>query len=422
MQIKVEHFMLKPGNPFVVWFAEAKIVNDGEEASGGEVKRLYLVAALLTITCLAGLAPAESSAQNQTTDQNQPQESLADMARKQRAREGEVKPPVGGKVLTNDDLRVAAGQADTKNALSISLPGKAWVVEVHAQGFRLEADQSAPGGKRRIMASDVARGLVLSVQLEQVDHQPNLDECRQSQRDRVKAFTGKLDLQDVKYWDDGKTAFVEYLLPEYQGRPVKHRSLFACFSHEDVFVDVHISKTPFEPKDEIMLSAVMGTIYVTDRKAENSSGSAANSMELFREGSRLYEQRKFREAIPPYQRALDLEKKERRLQRHFWRVLVDNLGMAYGITGDLKRAKETFEYGVSQEKTYPMFYYNLACTYAEMNNIESTMSNLKTAFGYKENAIKGETMPDPRSDDSFQRFMNNEEFRKLVDSLAAPPR
>jgi len=202
--------------------------------------------------------------------------------------------------------------------------------------------------------------------------------------------------------------------------PVKQRSLFACFSHEGVFIDVHVSKTLFEPKDELLLSAIIGSVYVTDRKVEITSGSAPNSMELFREGSRLYVQRKFQGAILPYQEALDLEKKERWLQQDFWRVLVDNLGVAYGITGDLKRAKETFEYGVSQDNTFPMFYYNLACTYAEMNNIESTMSNLKTAFGYKENVIKGETMPDPRSDDPFQRFMNNEEFRKMVDSLVAP--
>ena len=64
------------------------------------------------------------------------------------------------------------------------------------------------------------------------------------------------------------------------------------------------------------------------------------------------------------------------------------------------------------------FYYNLACIYAEMNDMESTMSYLKMAFKYKENVIPGESMPDPRSDDSFQRFMNNEKFRRLVESLS----
>ncbi len=99
-------------------------------------------------------------------------------------------------------------------------------------------------------------------------------------------------------------------------------------------------------------------------------------------------------------------------------MLVDNLGMAYGITGDLNKAKETFDYGVSQDRSYPMFYYNLACTYAEMDNLDDAMANLKTAFENKQNAIPGEGMPDPRQDDSFQRFLKNKKFRDLVDSLA----
>jgi hypothetical protein len=56
-------------------------------------------------------------------------------------------------------------------------------------------------------------------------------------------------------------------------------------------------------------------------------------------------------------------------------VLVDNLGMAYGITGDLKKASEIFEYGLSKDDTYPMFYYNLACTYAEMNDLDNTIKH-----------------------------------------------
>ncbi len=84
----------------------------------------------------------------------------------------------------------------------------------------------------------------------------------------------------------------------------------------------------------------------------------------------------------------------------------------------LPRAKATFEYGLSQDSTYPSFHYNMACAYAEMNDMNKAMAYLRTAFQYKENVIPGEKMPDPRKDPSFQRFMSNEEFRKLVDSLA----
>jgi hypothetical protein len=69
--------------------------------------------------------------------------------------------------------------------------------------------------------------------------------------------------------------------------------------------------------------------------------------------------------------------------------------MAYGVTGDLKPAKETFEYGLSEDPQYPMFYCNMACTCAEMNDLQNTMAYLKKAFEYKANVIRGEGMPDP---------------------------
>ena len=94
--------------------------------------------------------------------------------------------------------------------------------------------------------------------------------------------------------------------------------------------------------------------------------------------------------------------------------------MAYGITNDLNRAEETFNYGVSKDPNYPMFYYNLACVYAERNDMTKTMDYLRKAFALKANAIPGEGMPDPRQDDSFQRFMSNDTFRKFADSLVAP--
>src|SRR5580658_10524064 len=55
------------------------------------------------------------------------------------------------------------------------------------------------------------------------------------------------------------------------------------------------------------------------------------------------------------------KKKNPQLDHTTWRVLVDNLGMAYGITGDLSHAEDTFNYGRSKDPAYPMFYYNLAC-------------------------------------------------------------
>ena len=126
----------------------------------------------------------------------------------------------------------------------------------------------------------------------------------------------------------------------------------------------------------------------------------------------------YAKAIEPYSRALALEKRHRVLGRNAWFVLVDNLGMAYGITGDLPRAKATFEYGLSLQPKYPMFYYNLACTYAGMGDQARTISYLRLAFANRANMIRGEDMPDPRTDDSFQGFMKDSTF---VDAVAHLP-
>src|SRR3982751_7076698 len=97
------------------------------------------------------------------------------------------------------------------------------------------------------------------------------------------------------------------------------------------------------------------------------------SMDYLAEGSRYYMNRDYKKAIPPYQKALDLEKGGRKLEKKFWIVLVDNLGMAYGITGDIKSSFAVFEYGIANEPTYPLFYYNTACGYGELGDEENAI-------------------------------------------------
>ena len=144
---------------------------------------------------------------------------------------------------------------------------------------------------------------------------------------------------------------------------------------------------------------------------------ASQVMELMQEGSAHYLRRDFKKAIGPYQKALDLEKQKRTLEQTLWRVLVDNLGMSYGISGNLKVAKETFEYGISEDPDYPMFYYNMACTYGELDNLEKAIEYLRLAFARKDNMIAGEKFPDPAKDSSFARFADNEKFITAVKEM-----
>jgi tetratricopeptide (TPR) repeat protein len=169
---------------------------------------------------------------------------------------------------------------------------------------------------------------------------------------------------------------------------------------------------------------VIGTLFLIMAPAVGQDRLGLNSADpetskLFEKASRFFLDRDYKKAAPLYQAALDREKERRTISETMWRVLVDNLVMSYGVPGDLKKAKETIDYGLSKDPKYPMFHYLMACTYAEMEDVDNTIKYLRQAFQYKENMIKGETFPDAWTDDSFQRFMKNDKFVNALKEMSA---
>jgi tetratricopeptide (TPR) repeat protein len=320
---------------------------------------------------------------------------------------------------------VALAQAP-KQTVRVVYPGKFWAVEIASPGLIVETEERKPDGREYLFAKDPATGLLISVTLEQTKGGADPASCPAYLQKRMDSLA-QLEPQDIKTSEIQQLPTVEYLLPRVGGVPLRQKNMFACTAKDDVFIDIHLSKVQFHDSDESLFTDMLGRIRIDEkanvvespalRAATPPPAAGQSTMQLFSEGSRYYIRQDFQGAIGPYQAALDLEKKHRTLSQNYWRVLVDNLGMAYGISGDLDRAEDTFDYGVSQDPGYPMFYYNLGCTYAERNDMDRAMEYLKKAFSLKANSIPGEGMPDPRRDESFQRFMSNPQFRQFLDTL-----
>jgi len=134
-------------------------------------------------------------------------------------------------------------------------------------------------------------------------------------------------------------------------------------------------------------------------------------------GHALFRQEKYSEAIIPYEKARELDGTEKKLSPDQRRVLIDQLAMAYGISGDLEKSRILLEDAIHVDPNYPLNYYNLACVFAEQDNKKSVLSNLALAFQHKDNVLKGEKMPDPRTDSSFQKYARDDEFTKLMKEL-----
>ncbi len=134
-------------------------------------------------------------------------------------------------------------------------------------------------------------------------------------------------------------------------------------------------------------------------------------------GQTFFKEEKYAEAVGPYEKAHALEKGGTQLSSDQHRILVDQLVMAYGISGQLKKAHSLLDEAITQDQEYPLNYYNLACVFAEESNKEKMLANLALAFQRKDHALKGEQMPDPRSDSSFQKYIRDDEFLKLMKTL-----
>lgn len=134
-------------------------------------------------------------------------------------------------------------------------------------------------------------------------------------------------------------------------------------------------------------------------------------------GQSLFRQGKYRLAIAPYEKARDLEAAGIKLSRDQHRILVDQLVMSYGISGDLKRSRALLENAIQSDPEYPLNYYNLACVNAEQGNKRELIKDLDLAFEHKEHVLNGEELPDPRNDSSFEKYIHDPAFVSLMKKI-----
>ena len=276
------------------------------------------------------------------------------------------------------------------------------------------------------MANNGNTGVEVSVTLEEIDPARTHMSCKEIMKSRMAdtpenmalyATTG-IEPKNIKTWENADKTYMDYLVPRLKApgqKPVdiNQENRFLCFQHEDVFVDLHLSKANFQPGEEKLFDPIFDSVQI-------SNGLTRTSMDYFIAGSTFYEQGEFKRAIPLYTQSLALEQQDAKLDGKFWYVLVDNLGMAYGVTGDIESARKTFEYGIQKDPDYPMFYYEMADCFGEKGDLQDTMAYLQKAWDRRDNLLPGEKFPDPGRDDSFKKFFKNPDFKKLAETLNTP--
>jgi hypothetical protein len=320
---------------------------------------------------------------------------------------------------------VVFGQQPNLSRAQISIPGVKGVLQLDVGPTTWEAQVRPDGKETQMRVMDRPDHVLITALLQKVTFPASAEKCRDEwwpgtekmMRDR------RVSLSGLKKTSTGGMATVEYVIPELQGKKLQMKEIHVYLGSRDLCAEIHISKVMFRPEEQKLFEEVLSTVRLSaDQSATESSAPDAGRKkeEYLAHASRLFQERNYAGAAEVYQKALDLEKKDRTLSKSFFRVLVDNLGMSYGISGDLSKAKETFEYGITQDPEYPLFYYNMACTYGEMGRMDQALGQLRLAYKYKDNMIPGEQFPDPIKDDSFRKFVKDKKFVEAVKEMQEP--
>ncbi len=179
----------------------------------------------------------------------------------------------------------------------------------------------------------------------------------------------------------------------------------------DVCGDLEIySKSPIKP-DEGAVKAIRST-YQLDAQYE------PNFNDVFVYAQVLYNQHQYKAAAPMFELALaKLPTAGDSNNKTVQRILTDQAGMSYGMSGDLKKARTLFESVIAADPEYPIYYYNLACADAEEKKLADAKIHLQEAFARKAYMIPGEPMPVPTADNSFQPYQSDKEFWTFLEHI-----
>jgi hypothetical protein len=131
----------------------------------------------------------------------------------------------------------------------------------------------------------------------------------------------------------------------------------------------------------------------------------------------LYGQQMFKAAAPLFEQALSLLKNDEKDAATMRRVVTDQAGMAYGISGDTAKSRSIYLAAIAKDPDYPNYYYSLACADAQDKHFADAKTHLQQAFARKANVLPGETLPDPSKDDSFLPYKDNQEFWAFIQTL-----
>lgn len=144
---------------------------------------------------------------------------------------------------------------------TLTFPGKTWHLALDLPGYEIDPPAPVAGGQGATLGGKNPKtGMLITVFLEAAKPGRTAVQYRDDYWKRVQKEI-PAERKDILLHQRGEAALLEFRIPKMGNMEFNHKSLNAMWVRDGVWVDVHLSKTPFTPEDQALFDQVVASAH-----------------------------------------------------------------------------------------------------------------------------------------------------------------
>lgn len=297
-------------------------------------------------------------------------------------------------------------QLPAPDALHLFLPDRDWALVLDMRGFNVTHAAQSQGGRASVALEGADGFFMVTAFLEVLPDADGAAACGAAFRRR--APREPFERSSVRTSDRDGMFLHESTIARFGDQRLDQRNVNAYLDVGDTCIDVHLSKTLFEPKDQGRLDALVGAIRIERPFAPTPLHWLPFALLPGCEA-----------ALPALEAIEKLEAGAHRLDRETWRRCVATLVQCRMALDRAPEAARSLEAALREDADYAPFHYAMAAARAKSGDAPGAIEALRRAKAAP--AVAGMELPDPLSNPAFADVEADPAFRAAVATLFPGP-
>ncbi|HEY0426245.1 MAG TPA: DUF4019 domain-containing protein [Pyrinomonadaceae bacterium] len=192
----------------------------------------------------------------------------------------------------------AQAKALDAGKVSFTVAEAPWSFILDAEGFTIDQQKIKPDGKNAyFLLNNEKTGVTFSLFIEPAVNCKTSEACR----DMVyqKGNPAWENSQNVVQSKIGDISYFEFLIPSFQGQPIRQQNMYAEFVTDGYWIDLHISKTLYKKEDRALFERIVKSAKFeakTKPAAENNEKALSDAQKALEVWTPLWDAGKYEDA------------------------------------------------------------------------------------------------------------------------------